>query len=125
MTTMVAVRVTSLSFWRSRSQKDGSPNPSLVTPLTDVISTMLLGCARGARQVLGFCECANEGGGRASGCGQLEMAEVGRAQPRRALWARSPRRRTGRACGRVGGGTGLTGGVHGPARDSVRTGGQR
>jgi hypothetical protein len=27
----------------------------------------LLGCARGARQVLGFCECANEGGARASG----------------------------------------------------------
>jgi hypothetical protein len=40
-TTTVAVRATTWSFQRSRSQKDGSPDPSLVTPLAVVISTTL------------------------------------------------------------------------------------
>jgi hypothetical protein len=42
-TTMtVAVRATARSFWRSRSWKDGSPDPSLGMPLAAVISTTLL-----------------------------------------------------------------------------------
>jgi hypothetical protein len=42
MTTMVVVRATTQSFRRSRSRKDGSPDPSLMTPLAFVISTTLL-----------------------------------------------------------------------------------
>ena len=40
-TTPVSVRATTQSLRSSRSQKDGSPDPSLMMPLTVVISTML------------------------------------------------------------------------------------
>jgi hypothetical protein len=40
-TTPVAVRATTRSAQRSRSRRDGSPDPSLVTPLAGVTSTML------------------------------------------------------------------------------------
>jgi hypothetical protein len=39
--TSVAVQATTQSFRRSRSQRDGSLDPSLVTPLAGVTSTML------------------------------------------------------------------------------------
>jgi hypothetical protein len=39
-TTMVAAQTTAWSF-RRRNQKDGSPDPSLMTPLAVVTSTML------------------------------------------------------------------------------------
>jgi hypothetical protein len=64
----------------------------------------LLWCARGARQELGFFECAREEGERV-GCGQLEMAGVGwgRARPQRASWAWSPRHACESCAGAVGG----------------------
>jgi hypothetical protein len=39
----VAVRAVAQSLWRSKSQKDGSPDPSLVMPLAVVISTGAVG----------------------------------------------------------------------------------
>jgi hypothetical protein len=85
----------------------------------------LLWYARGARPVLGFNECASEGGGRASG---VRAARNGRGEGRHDLGVHHGCGihgvRTGRARGRLGG-TVLTGGVHGPAREGVRTGGQR
>jgi hypothetical protein len=39
----VAVRAVAQSLWRSKSQKDGSPDPSLMMPLAVVISTGAVG----------------------------------------------------------------------------------
>jgi hypothetical protein len=58
------------------------------------------------------------------GCGSLEMASVGRAQPWRASWVRSKRRARGCARGRLGR-TRLTGGAQGPAGERARASGQR
>jgi hypothetical protein len=56
MTTMVAVRATSRSSQRSKSRRDGSLDPSLVTPLTGVTSTTLsiACCARHSTDRLGL-----------------------------------------------------------------------
>jgi hypothetical protein len=85
-------------------------------------TVVLLWCARGARWVRELCKWTSDGGGRGRGrgCGQLEMARVGAGATSACVVGTEST-----ACARTVGGTGLTGGIHGPAREGTRTGGQR
>jgi hypothetical protein len=68
----------------------------------------LLWCTRGARQVLGFCECASAGGGRASG---VRTARNGQGGGGHGLGVRHGCRVHGVRAGGLGA-MGVTGGVH-------------